>query len=222
MRCIVTVVFLVVSLIVPACLFAQDGEADTPPKPLKSYTGLSWGAVHTVWNGRWSNEGYPRAGTMAPFISLRKVSPTGSQLAVAPYFSYFATYSTISTLICDTCTQGALNDGTLTERMYYREIDLGLNFQYHLSVKCPEWYVGGGPSVRWGQAGLRVRGEPRPGVVRRATWFGLTVLGGYLHDWGGKQSMFIEPQFTFCPDPADRWQRNYPPDTVTLQMGILW
>ena len=225
MRCLVAIVCLVWSLTLPATTRAQDNENEgdvRPPVALRSYTGLSWGATHTIWNGRWSNEGYPQAGTMAPFISLRKISPVGSRMAMAPYLSYFAMYSTISTLICDTCTQGALNDDTRTERMYFREIDLGLNLLAYPSARNHNWYVGGGPVIRWGQAGKRVRGEERPGIVRKGAWFGLALVAGLRQDWGEKQAIFIEPQFTFSPDPSDRWQRNYPPETLTLHMGLLW
>ena len=224
MRCLVAIVCFTWCSMFPAINFAQDeNDSGVPPSaPLKSYTGLSWGATHTIWNGRWTNEGYPAAGTMAPYISLRKVSPLGAKMGMEPYLSYFAMYSTISTLICDTCTQGSLNDDTRTERMYFREIDLGLNLLAYPNPRNHDWYIGGGPVIRWGQSGRRVKNEGRPGLVRKGAWFGLTLVTGVKQDWGDKYAIFIEPQFTFSPDPSDRWQHNYPPETLTLQMGLLW
>ena len=219
MRYLVTTVSLVLLTLTPAINFAQD-EMDVPggpaPAPLKSYTGLSWGAAHTIWNGRWSNEGYPEAGTLGPLVSLRKISPINSKLAIVPYLTYYVLNSRVS-VSCDTCA-----NGTQSIRTYFREIDLGLNLQATPWPKCPEWYFGGGPSVRWGQSGRRVGNEQRPGTVRKAAWFGLTALVGYRFDWGKSRAVFFEPQLTFSPDFADRWQRNYPPDVFNVQMGFLW
>lgn len=219
MRNFATIVCLIVLTLVPAASFAQD-NADEPdvklPAALKSYTGLSWGAAHSIWNGRWTNEGYPEAGTLGPLVSLRKVSTVSSKLAMVPYLSYYVFHSRVSVL-CDTCLDGSANI-----RTYFREINLGLNLHATVSAMHPEWYVGGGPVIRWGQAGRRVGHERRPGNIRKAAWFGVTMLAGYRHGWGEKHAVFIEPQFTISPDMADRWQRNYPPEVITLQMGILW
>ena len=54
------------------------------------------------------------------------------------------------------------------------------------------------------------------------TSVGVTVLAGYQIGWGKKTAVFFEPQFTFSPDPADRWQITYPPDNLNLHMGILF
>jgi hypothetical protein len=219
MRCFLGMICFAVLAGLPATVFAQDDMdmPDVPPPPaLKSYTGLSWGAVHTIWNGRWNNEGYPEAGTLGPMVSLRKVSAVSKNLSVVPYLTYYMMYSRVSVL-SDTTV-----DRTVTIRTYFREIDLGLNLQATPWESCPEWYFGGGPSVRWGQAGRRIGLERRPGSIRKAAWFGLTVLAGYRRDWGKSLAVFFEPQLTFSPDMADRWQRNYPPETFSFQMGILW
>ncbi len=215
MRCCTAAVLLALLICLPALLFSQDEYQDVQPPQMKSYTGFSWGMVHTIWNGRWNNEGYPQAGTMGFLLSLRKVSPMGSSMALAPYLNYSMMYSRVSVLSDST------ESGTVSLRTYFREIDLGINLQATVSKKCSGWYIGGGPSVRWGQAGKRVGHEARPGTVRKATWFGLTALAGYRQEWG-KRAVFVEPQYTFSPDMADRWQRNYPPDMFSLQMGLLW
>ncbi len=215
MRYCTVVVLLALLMCSPVLLFAQDDYEDVAPPVRKSYTGFSWGMVHTIWNGRWSNEGYPEAGTMGFLLSLRKISPMGTSMALAPYLNYSIMNSRVSVLSDSTPS------GTVSLRTYFREIDLGINLQAFVSKKCPGWYIGGGPSVRWGQAGKRVGHEPRPGSVRKATWFGLTALIGYRQEWK-KTAVFMEPQFTFSPDMADRWQHNYPPDMLSLQMGILW
>jgi hypothetical protein len=189
---------------------------DQPARRSRSYTGVSWGAMHTIWNSSWSDEGYPAAGTLGPVISLRRISSTSATMAWVPYISY----SILQSNVTESGDSAGNGGGTL--RTYFREIDLGLNLQISLSAQHPEWYVGGGPSIRWGQAGRRVNHEPRPGTVRKAAWFGVNALAGYRVDWGKKYAIFFEPQVTFSPDNADRWQHNYPPETVTLQMGILW
>ena len=219
MRNIVTLLNCTLLMGIAATNFAQGNSEEPDVRTLvepRSYTGLSWGAAHTVWNGHWSNEGYAEAGTLGPAISLRKVSTVNSRMAIVPYLNYFVMNSRVSEL-CDTC-----DNGTVSVRTYFREIDLGLNLHATVSQKHPEWYIGGGPSIRWGQAGKRVGYERRPGSVRKAAWFGVTALAGYRLDWGQKHAVFFEPQVTFSPDMADRWQRNYPPEVVTIQMGILW
>ena len=215
MRYCTAAVLLALLTCLPALLSAQPEYPDEKPPVVKSYTGFSWGMVHTIWNGRWNNEGYPRAGTMGLQLGLRKISPMGSNMALAPYVNYSIMYSRVSELSDSTPS------GTVSLRTYFREIDLGINLQASVFKKCPGWYIGGGPSVRWGQAGKRVGHEVRPGTVRKATWFGLTALMGYRQEWKN-HAVFIEPQYTFSPDMADRWQRNYPPDMVSLQMGVLW
>jgi hypothetical protein len=218
MRSLTVTLSLILLIALPLTLFAQEAsDVDVPPPPEpKSFTGLSWGMVHTIWNGHWAGEGYPEAGSMGFLVSLRKVSPVGSGVSMVPYLNYYTMSSRVSVL------SDATENETVSIRTYFREIDLGVNLQAFPSKQCPSWYIGGGPSVRWGQAGKRVGLEQRPGTTRKAAWFGLTALMGFQQEWGAKRAVFVEPQFTFSPDMADRWQRNYPPETLSLQMGFLW
>ncbi|MBU0690305.1 hypothetical protein KKC97_04095 [bacterium] len=191
-------------------------------------TGVSWGFTRTYWDGKWYKDGYAGAGTGATMLSLRREMPVGAQTQVSLYISYLWMRNTISTLIepviVDPVTDEVLNGGmmfTQTHRSYYREYDVGVNLHRYLFPDGPMIYIGGGPLVRWGQSGRRNIDGPPPGDTHKATWFGLTVLAGYRTEWKGRTT-FFEPQLTFSPDMADRWQENYPPVNLSFQMGMLW
>jgi hypothetical protein len=203
-----TACLLIAGLIAAAIPVHAQGE---------SWTGFSWGMTRTYWSADKNSEGYPRAGTAATVLGLERTAPLTESLEFAPYFRYQWMRSTVTTLICDTCY-----GETRTDRTYYREIDLGFNFNCFPLRDHRHLYLGAGPSVRWGQAGSYELGTERPGEVLRAAWFGLSVLGGYRSYWGEHLAVMFEPQLTFSPDEADRWQRVCPPDNLTLQMGMLW
>jgi hypothetical protein len=198
-----------------AAAYAQEAEG-TPT----SFTGLSWGFTRTFWNGRANDEGYPQAGTAAPMIGLRKVLTITDQFAWEPYLQYLAMYSgPITRFIPTSDTSGY----SMTEKSYFREIDVGLNLMYFPAPRIHEFYLGIGPAFRWGQAGHQSSAQPNGrGPTQKATWFGVSLLAGYRVAMGEHTAVFFEPQYMFSPDPADRWQIVYPPANLNLQMGILW
>jgi hypothetical protein len=208
-RAILTVCLLFVA-INPHLALSQASDA--------SYTGVTLGATRTFWGGGVNQEGYPKAGTIGPAFGLRKTFPVGHQTALALQGQYSYMSATTSLLVSEPYPFGS----TRTRYSYFREIDLGLTLQFTPSKATDAFYFGFGPCVRWGQAGLRYRGEDRPGTVYKAAWFGVTVVGGIRTELGKNSLAFIEPQFMFSPDPADRQQKVYPPDNLGLQMGILW
>ncbi len=197
-------------------------QAQTPA------TGFSWGFTRTYWDGKWYEDGYAGAGTGATVLSLRRETQLNERTDISLYLSYLWMRNTISTLIepviVDPLTDDVISGGmmfTQSHRSYYREYNLGVNLHRYLFPEEPSIYIGGGPLVRWGQSGRRdIKAEP-PGDIHKATWFGLTVLAGYRSEWNGRTA-FFEPQLTFSPDMADRWQENYPPVNLTFQMGLLW
>ncbi|HEY3294808.1 MAG TPA: hypothetical protein VGL38_05185 [bacterium] len=207
-------VWTVLLLFIPVFGFAQDAEDEG----ITSYTGVTWGVTRTFWGSN-TGEGYAHAGTAGPVIGLRKVKMVGSNAAFVPYITYMAMFSGPIT------TTQYLQDSILvsrhTTRSYFREIDLGFNLNYYFGPNRKSFYVGLGPSIRWGQSGERTD-DARPAKTMKAAWFGTTVLVGYQAGWGKKTVVFFEPQFTFSPDPADRWQMAYPPDNLNLHMGILF
>ena len=191
-------------------------------------TGISWGFNRTYWDGKWYQDGYAEAGTGGALLSLRREMPVGAQTAVSFYFSFMWMRHTTTTLIepvivdpeSDTVIGGGMM-ATQTHRTYFREYDLGFNIHRYLTTEGPSIYFGGGPSIRWGQAAKLDIEDERPGDIHKAAWFGLTLLAGYRTTMNGKTT-FFEPQLTFSPDPADRWQETYPPVNFTIQMGLLW
>ena len=190
--------------------------------------GVSWGFTRTYWDGTWYKDGYAGAGTGATLLSLRREMPINARTDISLYLSYMWMRNTISTLIepviADPVTDDIISGGwmfTQTHRSYYREYNLGFNLHRYLFPEGPSIYIGGGPLARWGQSGRRNVDEKPPGDIHKAAWFGLTVLAGYRTEWNGKTA-FFEPQLTFSPDMADRWQENYPPVNLTFQMGMLW
>jgi hypothetical protein len=184
-----------------------------------SSTGLSWGITRTWWGGGWQAEGYPQAGTAGPFLSLRRVSFVSDNLALSPYLNY---YWMTGKAINATFVQDSLLTSVTNSRTYFREIDLGLNLHYFPVQNSKSFYFGGGPSIRWGQAGKQVNGDMHSNSVMKGAWFGLTALVGLVTPMSEGVSVFFEPQFTFSPDEADRWQTAYPPTTLNLIMGVLF
>jgi hypothetical protein len=193
--------------------------------------GLSWGFGRTYWDGKWYGDGYAEAGTGGNTISIRRDNPLSGNLDVSLHLDYLWQRHTTTTLIEpfveDPETGEPVSGGLLltqTHFTFYREWTLGANFHYYLShAERSRFYIGGGPSVRFGHAGKREIDEPRPGVTQKATWFGLTALVGYSTPaLGDGSSAFFEPQLTFSPDPADRYQKVYPPVNLNFLMGIMW
>ncbi len=206
--------------LLPGIAGAQEGEDEGGNPAIRaargSYRGLTWGFTRTWWSRNGHDEGYPQAGTGGPSVGLRLWRPIGTRSGMTPYIQYFWMDATSTTLVCDSC--GA----TRTDRMAFRELDLGLNFDYSLSASGTGVYLGGGPAVRWGQSARREVGADGSGLRQKATWFGITLLAGYRMPMGNKAIAFFEPQFLLSPDLADRWQDTYPPDNLNFLMGILW
>ena len=209
------IVLVCVSLLclIPALTFAQDEN-----EGITSYTGVTWGVTRTFW-GNPNSEGYAQAGNAGPVIGLRKVQMVGQNAAFVPYITYMAMYS--GPVTTAEYTQDSILVSRRTSRSYFREIDLGFNVNVYLGGQSKPFYLGFGPSIRWGQAGQKFDGA-RSAQTEKAAWFGLTLLGGYQIGWGKKTIVFFEPQYTFSPDPADRYQMVYPPDNLNLHMGILF
>lgn len=182
--------------------------------------GISWGFARTFWDGTWNEDGYPDAGTGAVFLSLRRVTAFSMMTEVSIYLNYMWSRHTTTTLVDYPYTDPAW-PVTRTDRTYYREIDVGFNLHRYFDKEHRNFYIGVGPQVRWGQAGRREVDEDRPGDIRKGAWFGLTFLLGYTTQWE-KTRAFIEPQFILSPDNSDRWQENYPPETLVIQMGLIW
>jgi hypothetical protein len=206
-------VSLLLVLLLPITIFAQDET-----EAISSYTGITWGMTRTFWHGANASEGYAQAGTAGPVFGLRKVQMMGARTALVPYLTFMAMYSGPVTTM--RYVQDSILVSRETRRSYFREIDLGLNLQFYPLHGNKSFYFGLGPSIRWGQSGTRLNdGQTKSG---KAAWFGLTGLLGYQAGWGKTTAVFVEPQFTFSPDPADRWQQTYPPDNLNLHMGILF
>lgn len=221
MRRGITWLGLLLLWLAPGTLWAQEDDffADTAQvvAPARgSYRGISWGFTRTWWSRNGHDQGYPEAGTAGPTVGLRLWRPMGLRSGVAPYIQYFWMDATQTTLV------GGSGGRLLTERMAFRELDLGLNFDYALRMDGSGFYVGGGPLIRWGQSARREVGADRSGLRQKATWFGVTLLAGYRMPMGTKAMAFFEPQFLVSPDLADRWQDTYPPDNLNIIMGILW
>jgi hypothetical protein len=211
----ITVLFLFLGL-ASGYVWAQDEDEPARGLARPSLRGISWGFTRTWWSRRASDEGYAQAGTAGPSIGLRLWRPTGKRTGVTPYIQYFWMNATQTVLLCDSCGD------TRTERTAFRELDLGLNFDYSLTPSGNGFYLGGGPLVRWGQAGRREVGSNQSGLTQKAAWFGVTLLAGYRTPFGKHSMAFFEPQLVLSPDLADRWQQTYPPDNLTVLMGILW
>ena len=181
------------------------------------YTGISWGFTRTWWSASANDEGYPRAGTAGAVISLRRVKMMNDRIAFSPYIQYFWMRSTTTNLVPD-----MRGERTITDRTYFREIDLGFNFHLYPVVDSRQFYIGAGPSIRWGQSGRWNVDDNRAISSSKAAWFGLMLLAGYRTSVGEHTTAFFEPQLLFSPDQADRWQAVHPPDNLNLHMGILW
>jgi hypothetical protein len=210
------------ALLMVLSILSEDSKAQAPA------TGFSWGFTRTYWDGKWYKDGYAEAGTGATMLSLRREMPLNSRTQASLYINCLWMRSTVSTLIepviVDPLTDEVISGGrmlTQTHRSYYREYDLGANLNRYLFPDGPSIYVGAGPLIRWGQSGKREVDARELCDSRKATWFGLTVLAGYRTEWNGRTA-FFEPQLTFSPDMADRWQKTYPPVNLTFQMGMLW
>jgi len=206
-------VWIILLMFAPVLAMAQDAS-----EPITSYTGVTFGMTRTSW-GSSNGDGYPGAGTAGPVFGLRKVHMVGENIALAPYLTYMAIYSGPIT------TAEFMQDSILvsrhTTRSYFREIDLGFDLNFYMGGATKPFYLGLGPSVRWGQSGQQFD-DAHSAKSQKAAWFGMTLLAGYQVGWGKKTVVFFEPQYTFSPDPADRYQTVYPPDNLNLHMGILF
>ncbi len=192
---------------------ADDGDQDAKSV---SY-GLSWGFTRTYWSADKNDEGYAAAGTGATRLGFRRIQPADESWELVPHLDYLWMRSTITTLICDTC-YGEVR----TDRSYFRELDLGLDLHFFPFHECDDFYVGTGPLVRWGSSGTRMDQGRRNERSTRAAWFGLNMMIGYRAFHGENLGAFIEPVLTWSPDDADRWQHVFPPDNLSLQMGLMW
>jgi hypothetical protein len=209
----VVLVPLLLLIMLPMAIFAQDED-----EGITSYTGITWGMTRTFW-GSASSEGYPQAGNAGPVIGLRKVQMVGANTAFVPYLTFMVMYS--GPITTAEYVQDSILISRTTTRNYFREIDLGFNLDFYPIHNTKSFYLGFGPSIRWGQAATRVN-DARPAQTVKAAWFGVTGLVGYQMGWGKKTVVFFEPQYTLSPDPADRWQMAYPPENLNLNMGILF
>lgn len=195
-----------------AALFVSRASAT---EPQSSWWGAQWGMARTYWSNSKNDEGFPRAGTAASILGIRRIQPWGN-VELVPYAQLEWMHSTTSELVCDTC-YGDL----YTYRSQHREIDLGLNLHWFPSVGCGSVYFGGGPSLRLGHAAIRELSDRKPELSSDKTWIGLTLLGGWRTWQGENVSAFFEPQLTYSP--ANRKQGEYnPPTTLSLQMGVYW
>lgn len=209
----IKLVWVILMVILPTFGLAQAEDEGA-----KSYIGVTWGLTRTFWGSN-DGEGYPQAGTAGPVIGLRKVKMMSSKMAFVPYLTYMAMYS--GPVTTAKYVQDSILISRQTQRSYYREIDLGFNLNFYPGGIAKSFYLGLGPSIRWGQSGIRID-DARPAKTTKAAWFGVSLLAGYQIDWGKKAVVFFEPQYVFSPDPADRWQMAYPPDNLNFVMGILF
>lgn len=194
-------------------------------------TGLSWGYTRTYWDGTWYEDGYAGAGTAGNMISIRREMPMNDRTRIAVSGSYSWMRHTTTTLrepvVIDPLTDEVISGGMLdtrTDHTYFREIDLALHAHHYLDNEGKnKFYIGGGPSARWGSAGKREQDSREASYQTNAAWFGFSALAGLRQQWNEDGLVtFFEPQLLWSPDAADRYQDTFPPVNLIVAMGVLW
>ena len=225
---------LALLLLVPASSLLAQGSM-----------GLSWGFTRTYWDGTWYNDGYAGAGTGGNMISLRKELPMSNETRLSVVGSYSWMRHTTTTLlepvVIDPLTDQVISGGALgtqTDHTYFREVELALLLNHYVDNEGhSKFYIGGGPSARWGAAGKKLE---RPNyhdpervdfyefyldrsTQTQAAWFGLSALVGLRQQWSDDGMIsFVEPRLLWRPDGSDRYQKTFPPVNFILAMGVLW
>ncbi|NUO17840.1 hypothetical protein HUU59_00105 [bacterium] len=193
--------------------------------------GVSWGFTRTYWDGTWYRDGYAQAGTGGNMISVRRDLPMNNQTRIAILGSYSWLRHTTTTLrepvVIDPVTDEVISGGLLTTRTdktYFREIELAAHLHHYVdSEGRSQFYLGGGPSARWGSAGKREQNSRKSEFHTNAAWFGLSALVGMKQQWSdGALTTFFEPRLLWSPDPSDRFQETFPPVNLIVAMGVLW
>jgi hypothetical protein len=208
-------------------------------------TGLSWGFTRTYWDGTWYKDGYAEAGTGGNMISLRRELPMSDETRIAVVGSYSWLRHTTTTLLepvvvdplSDEVISGGIMD-TRTDHTYFREVELALLLNHYVDNEGhSKFYIGGGPSARWGAAGKKTdkinyhdpeRVIPLNYVEQgptqtQAAWFGLSALVGIRQQWRDDSMIsFVEPRLLWSPDGSDRYQKTFPPVNFIVAMGVLW
>jgi hypothetical protein len=182
-----------------------------------TYFGVTGGFARTIWAPCWTSDGYADAGNGAFLLEMRAQLPYKEHLFVVPFVSYLSANHTTSYR-----TGGYEVYDIHTERTYFREIGAGVHMHYHLPILGRAIYVGGGPALRFHESGRRSVWAPHQMDTHSGTSPALCILGGWATRIGEKFVTFFEPQVIFSPDAIDRQETYYPPDRLSLQMGILW
>lgn len=194
-------------------------------------TGLSWGFTRTYWDGTWYEDGYAEAGTGGNMISLRREMPMSDRTFVNVMGSYSWMRYTTTTLrepvVIDPLTDEVISGGMLatrTDLTYFREMEIAAHVHQYLDNEGQsKFYVGGGPSIRWGAAGKREQDSRKAEFHTQAAWFGFSALIGLRQQWNDEGLItFFEPRMLWSPDDADRFQQTFPPVNLMIAMGVLW
>lgn len=181
------------------------------------YFGASWGFTRTIWAPNWGSDGYPQAGNGALTLSLRAKLPYKENLSIIPFVSYLTSRHTTS------YRTGGYDVYIIhTEHTYFREMDVGVHLHYYLPLLDRSIYIGGGPALQFHESGRRLFTEPHQMETFDDTSPAVALACGWATKAGERLVVFFEPQFVFSPDAIDRQKASYPPDKLTLQMGILW
>lgn len=193
--------------------------------------GLSWGFTRTYWDGTWYRDGYAEAGTGGNMVSVRRDMPMNDLTRITLVGSYswlrHTTTRLIEPVIIDPVSDEVISGGMLatrTHHTFFREIEVAAHLHQYLdSEGNSKFYVGGGPSARWGSAGKREQNTRKAEFHTNAAWFGLSALVGMEQQWieNGLKT-FFEPRLLWSPDPSDRFQETFPPVNFIVAMGILW
>ncbi len=193
--------------------------------------GLSWGFTRTYWDGTWYEDGYAGAGTGGNMVSFRREMPMNNQTRISLMGSYSWLRHTTTTLlepvIIDPLTDEVISGGmmaTRTDHTYFREIEVAAHIHQYLDTEGHStFYIGGGPSARWGSAGIREQDSRKSDFHTQAAWFGLSALVGMRQQWDDDGLVtFFEPRLLWSPDPSDRYQETFPPVNLIVAMGVLW
>jgi len=202
-----------------------------PAQSAEHHTGFSWGFTRTYWDGTWYGDGYAEAGTGGNSIAIRHERPVAEHMQISFVGNYSWMRHTTTTLlepvIIDPMTDEVISGGlmaTRTDNTYFREAELAAHVHYFLDdFGRQKFYVGAGPSVRWGAAGKREQDSQRAEFHTQAAWFGVSALAGMRQQWNDDGvTTFFEPRLLWSPDGADRYQQTFPPVNLMITMGLLW